>query len=132
MKLKTFSSVLSITYLFSLFVFLLPVSVLALDFSKPLAGDTRCGGGTTSCSVMDIFPELKDVFIMAIVVIAFFAIVAFIWTGVRGLTADNQSAVLKSTTQQAWVIVSSILIAIFLVGGLAMAFWKSFVKPGLT
>jgi len=128
MKLKTFSSALFTAYLFSLFVFVLPVSVMALDFSKPLAGDTRCGG-SSACSITVLFTELKDVFIMAIVVVAFLALVAFVFTGVKGLLAKDQAAVLQATRQQAWVIVSSVLIAIFLIGGLAMAFWNSFVKP---
>lgn len=130
MKLKIISRTFFATYLFSMFAMLmfLPVSAMALDFSKPLAGDTRCGGAT-ACSITALFPELKDIFIMAIVVIAFFALVAIVWTGVRGLTAEDQPAILQATRKQAGVIISSVLIAIFLIGGLAMAFWKAFVKP---
>lgn len=130
MKLKIISGTFFATYLIPMFATLifLPVSAVALDFSKPLAGDTRCGGAT-ACSINAIFPELKDIFIMAIVVIAFFALVAIVWTGVKGLTAEDQPAVLQATRKQAWVIISSVLIAIFLVGGLAMAFWNAFVKP---
>lgn len=130
MKLKTISRIFVATYLLSVFFagVITPISAFALDFSKPLAGDTRCGG-TTACSITAIFTELKDVFIMAIVVIAFFALVALIWTGVKGLTAEDQPAILQATRKQAGVIISSVLIAIFLIGGLAMAFFKAFVKP---
>lgn len=130
MKIKNISRTFASLYLVLMFVFsvAMPISVFALDFSKPLAGDTRCGA-TSACSVTTLFTQLKDVFIMAIVVIAFFALVAMVFTGVKGLLAKDQAAVLQSTRDQAWVIISSVLIAIFLVGGLAMAFWSSFVKP---
>jgi len=105
---------------------IVPVSAFALDFSKPLAGDSRCGG-SSACSILDIFPLLKDVFVMSIVLLAFFAIIAIVWAGVRGLTAKDQPAVLESTKKQLGVIVTSIVVAILFIGGLAMAFWNAFV-----
>lgn len=125
MKLKSFFKTISLTYLFSTFVLLIvPVSVFALDFAKPLAGDSRCGGAG-ACPITAIFPELKDIGVMSIVVLIFFALMAVIWAGVRGLMASNQAAVLDSTKKQLGVILTTIIFGIVFIGGIAAAFLNS-------
>lgn len=127
------TSFLSLLFLFSF------VPVSALDLTKPLAGDWRCGSGAVIgtdaqgkpiynvCKVTDIFVELKDVFIYAVIVVAFFALLSFVWIGVKGLTAADQPAVMAEAKKQGGNALLVLIVVIFF-GSIFIAFASALFK----
>lgn len=116
-----------LTTFFLSFIFLSStVSVSALDLSKPLAGDWRCGN-PNPCTVLEIFAELKDVFIYAVIVVAFFALLSFVWIGVKGLTAADQPAVMAEAKKQGGNALLVLIVVIFF-GSIFIAFASALFK----
>lgn len=106
------------------------LSTSALDLSKPIAGDTRCGASVaTACKInTDLFAQMKDVFLYAIIIVIFLSVGAVVFVGVKGLTAGDQARVINEEKKQILNSVTSILIAIFLIGGLGLAFFKALTQ----
>lgn len=134
----SFRSIL--TTFFLSFIFLSSfVPAGALDLSKPLAGDWRCGSGAVIgtdaqgkpiynvCKVTDIFAELKDVFIYAVIVVAFFALLSFVWIGIKGLTAADQPAVMAEAKKQGGNALIVLIVVVFF-GSLFIAFASALLK----
>ena len=116
-----------LTTFFLSFIFLSSfVPASALDLTKPLAGDWRCGN-PNPCTVLEIFAELKDVFIYAVIVVAFFALLSFVWIGVKGLTAADQPAVMAEAKKQGGNALIVLIVVIFF-GSIFIAFASALFK----
>lgn len=129
MKFKFIPKTSTVAAIFSMFILsiIIPISSFALNLNDPLAGDFRCGA--TPCPITAFFPEVKDLFLVGIIVIAGFAIFALVVTGTKGLVSENQPEELKRIKKQAGVVILNLLIAIVLIGSIFMAFVKSLFKP---
>ncbi len=130
MKTKIIPRVIIAISLFSVFLFSSTAQLYALELGKPLAGDKRCGN-PNPCPIKDIFSELKDVFIVAVIVVGLLAILAFVILGFKGLSASDQPAVLAEAKKQGGRALVVLIVLVFF-GSLVTVFLDALVKPEYT
>lgn len=101
--------------------------VHALDLTKPLAGDWRCGG-SAPCDIRLLFPEVKDIYIFFLIVVAAAGLLALLYAIISVLKADDQPAEMAKQKKFGGRVAIWLVVLAFL-GTLFNVMFDTLIKP---